>query len=38
MLTLKNDLEKEINAINSNIEVLPTNNKKNVEKFNEYID
>ena len=35
---MKNDLEKEINAINSNIEVLPTNNKKNVEKFNEYID
>ena len=35
---MKNDLEKEIEQINSNIEVLPTNNKKNVEKYVEYID
>ena len=35
---MKNDLEKEIEQINSNIEVLPTNNKKNVEKYVKYID
>ena len=37
-MQMKNDLEKEIEQINSNIEVLPTNNKKNIEKYVEYID
>ena len=35
---MKNELETAIEKINSNIDVLPINNKKNIEKFNEYID
>ena len=33
-----NELNAKIEQINSNIEVLPTNNRKNKEKFIEYID
>lgn len=31
-------LKKDIEVINSNLEVLPKNNKKNIEKYVEYID
>ena len=33
-----NEINSDIESINSNIEVLPKNNKKNIEKYNEYID
>ena len=33
-----NDINTEIESINSNLEILPKNNKKNIEKYNEYID
>ena len=33
-----NEINKDIESINSNIEVLPKNNKKNIERYNEYID
>ena len=31
-------LNEEIEQVNSNIDVLPTNNKRNIVKYNEYID
>ena len=31
-------LNEEIESVNSNIDVLPTKTKKNIEKYNEYID
>ena len=33
-----NDIKKEIEEVNSSLESLPKNNKKNIEKYNEYID
>ena len=31
-------INEEIEKVNSNLELLPKNNKKNIEKYNEYID
>ena len=31
-------INKDIENINSNLQILPKNSKKNMEKYNEYID